>query len=218
MAYQRLGLLDDARAALRRALDAERELSPTARSVRIQAEWALGEVLFAMGDHAGALGAFRSTEGMYPFDVGCGTSMAKHEYHYYLNLGLLHEYLGRYEKAVAAYLVAGRYGASRARARLSELYEAAGQRGDLSALLDAEDLRYADRRRRPTIRSILGGTCVRTALDRIIEESRKPSREHTRFPPDPSYLEVPFPEIPKGLILPKRCDCLAPSKSGYACR
>jgi tetratricopeptide (TPR) repeat protein len=102
------------------------------RNYRPSAQWEIGNCLFAKGDYAGALAAYRATREKYPFQSGCGTCQASFEFRYVLHEAVTLEYLGRYEEAVASYLKIYH-------PRLVEIYEANGQLEDLKALIAAKD-------------------------------------------------------------------------------
>jgi tetratricopeptide (TPR) repeat protein len=68
---------------------------------------------------------------------------------------------------------------------------------------------------------------ARSERTRVADELLKPLIKRSRSvllaevepePVEPSMVLFPLPPIPKRLALPRSCECLYPSKSGYACR
>lgn len=104
----------------------------TYRNYRANAQWEIGNSLFAKGDYAGALAAYRTTKEKYPFQSWCGTCRRSIEYKYVLYEAICLEHLGRYDEAVSVYLKIYH-------PRLAELYEANGQLEDLKSIIAAKD-------------------------------------------------------------------------------
>lgn len=104
----------------------------TYRNYRPNAQWEIGNSLFAKGDYEGALAAYRGSKEKHPFVSGCGTCRASQQYKYVLYEAVCLEYLGRYDEAVALYLQVDD-------PRLAEIYEANGQLEDLKTIIAKKD-------------------------------------------------------------------------------
>src|SRR5688572_10275525 len=99
------------------------------RNYRPRSQREIGNTLFAKGDYAEALSAFRTARTKYPMHTGCGTCQGSIERRNNIIEGIMLEALGRYSKAVVFYLKADE-------PHLAELYFKAGQLEDLREIVE----------------------------------------------------------------------------------
>lgn len=99
------------------------------RNYRPRAQWEIGNSLFANGDYAEALAAFRTARGKYKINTGCGNCNESIERRNNVVEGITLEALGRYSEAVIPYLKADE-------PHLAELYFNAGQLEDLREIVE----------------------------------------------------------------------------------
>ena len=99
------------------------------RNYRPRAQQEIGKTLFAKGNFAEALAAFRTARGKHPINTGCGTCNGSIERENNVIEGITLEALGRYSEAVIPYLKADE-------THLAELYFKAGQLDDLREIVE----------------------------------------------------------------------------------
>ncbi len=128
-------------------LELGRYIMDTYRNYRPRAQWEIGHCFLAQKEYEKALAAYRRAEREFSIRTWCGNERAEYRYLYAFYQGLCHEWLGHRTAAVKLYYKAivdshGLYFDPQAHFRIVDLYQSAGQMGDLNQILDAVDERF----------------------------------------------------------------------------